>query len=225
MIDRTVPTTPSPSLSASELFALGVESPLESLIRSIECLGSTSVDPAERDRALDTAKEQVRRLSKNVRELFDQVHGSANPTRPCPISGIQAEALAGLSPSQRSRVLCVCDGEIHGSIEVDPVELSGALGALLNNALEASSGPVLCTTSAGRGALRFAVVDAAPKFAFSPVEAREPFTTNKPGHLGLGLSLAQRSVERAGGRLEIGRSEFGVTTATIELPVPQGSAR
>lgn len=225
MIDRTVPHATSPSLSAAELFELGVESPLASLSRSIECLGSASSESTERDRALDTAKEEVRRLAKNVRELFDQVHGSAGATRPSPISSIQAEALAGLSPDERSRVLCVCDGAVHGNIEVDPTELSGALGALLDNALEASSGPVLCTTSTERNALRFTVVDAAPNFAFAAEEAKEPFTTNKPGHLGLGLSLAQRSVERAGGRLEIGRSELGVTTAAIELPTHPGSAR
>jgi signal transduction histidine kinase len=46
----------------------------------------------------------------------------------------------------------------------------------------------------------------------------DPFFTTRPGHLGLGLFVAQAVVLRAGGRIEV-RSAAGSTIATVWLPV------
>lgn len=45
--------------------------------------------------------------------------------------------------------------------------------------------------------------------------------TTKVGHLGLGLNIAQRVVQRYGGKLTIGRSPFGGTLVSLSLEIAE----
>ena len=94
---------------------------------------------------------------------------------------------------------------------VSPVELAVALRAVVENALEA----------AGPGGARIdgelmgedyvlAVTDRGGGFrAMDPADATRPFTTNKPGRLGLGLAVARWICRRVEGRLAIESASGG----------------
>lgn len=113
-------------------------------------------------------------------------------------------------------------------------ELSVAIRCLVDNGIEAVS-------PAGGGAVtvRWApfhagfavieVVDDGPGFERGdPVPWLAPFTSTKPGHLGLGLAVVRRVASRAGGTLELTsqgrgvRAAIAVPVASAEKEAPRG---
>ncbi|WP_437755568.1 ATP-binding protein [Sorangium sp. So ce1389] len=109
-----------------------------------------------------------------------------------------------------------------GVVELDPAELSLAVRCLVENAAESMEG-------GGVVALRGRVVGARYRIevedtgAGVPEAEREaitrPFYTTKPGHLGLGLNIAERVARRYFGALTIESGAPRGTRACIELPL------
>jgi signal transduction histidine kinase len=108
-------------------------------------------------------------------------------------------------------------------VATDEAELELALGCLLENALEAA-------VARGGGAVRveaqpeddgrvaIAVTDDGGGLAPGAAErVGEAFFTTKPGHQGLGLSIARRIALRWGGSLEVEGLDHGVR-AILHLP-------
>jgi CheY-like chemotaxis protein len=66
------------------------------------------------------------------------------------------------------------------------------------------------------------VEDDGPGFGTGTLEhAARPFFTTKPGHLGLGLSIATRIARRAGGKVELAPGSTGGARATLSVPAAE----
>ena len=126
------------------------------------------------------------------------------------------------------------EAEARGAIEMSadlgatpPVEagataLREAIVGLVQNAVEAmpTGGTLSVRTRGHDGGAELVLVDTGEGI---PPEIRprifDPFFTTRPGHLGLGLTVAEAVVLRAGGRLEVERAgSGGGTRVTVWLP-------
>jgi signal transduction histidine kinase len=113
-----------------------------------------------------------------------------------------------------------------GHVTADPNELALAVRCLVENALEA-------TGSGGTVRVRAVPVDARYVIEISDTGAgihesqrsvvAQPFYTTKPGHVGLGLNVARRMVERYGGALLFRDTSVGAAVA-LELGLVETSA-
>jgi signal transduction histidine kinase len=96
-------------------------------------------------------------------------------------------------------------------------ELEAALDALLGNVFEHTpDGTALAITlrSTGEGFAELLIEDAGPGVAGTGVERGH----SGAGSTGLGLDIARRTVEAAGGTLRIARSELGGASISLTLP-------
>jgi PAS domain S-box-containing protein len=116
----------------------------------------------------------------------------------------------------------------------DPLELEHALIQLVTNALDAMEATArerrrLSVKTDRTAAPRRVVVqieDTGP--GISPSVARrlfEPWESNKPGALGIGLTIAQTIVEDLGGHIRIEAANFGGARFCVELPVSTRPSR
>ncbi|TWT88868.1 Sensor histidine kinase RegB [Pseudobythopirellula maris] len=111
-----------------------------------------------------------------------------------------------------------CDGV---TIVASKTGLAQALRGVVQNALDASEGPVRIVADRLADTLRLVVRDSGPGMPADVLaRAGEPFfTTKAPGSgMGLGLFLATSVVERLGGSLRLEAPPEGGTAATIVLP-------
>ncbi len=103
-------------------------------------------------------------------------------------------------------------------VEVDGLELALALRCLIENAAEAGGdGPIEVSARVDDGTYRLQVSDSGSGIADTQ-QALQCLQSKKPGHLGVGLSMAQRVALRAGGKLVIEANEPGARV-TLLLPL------
>jgi signal transduction histidine kinase len=107
-------------------------------------------------------------------------------------------------------------------VEVGVTALREAIVGLVQNAVEAmpAGGTLSVRTRGHDGGAELVLVDTGEGI---PPEIRprifDPFFTTRPGHLGLGLTVAEAVVLRAGGRLEVEHAgSGGGTRVTVWLP-------
>ncbi|HXU30591.1 MAG TPA: ATP-binding protein [Thermoanaerobaculia bacterium] len=140
------------------------------------------------------------------------------------------EASAAKTPAGLAPVVSVRDAP--PSIYVDRSQAIEALGALIENAVEAAgeSCPVEIEISTEpengtrRTLVRFAVRDRGPGMAGSdPTRLFDPFFTTKPGRIGLGLSVAQALAVQNRGFIDVDLKP-GVTSFGLLLPASAGAA-
>jgi signal transduction histidine kinase/CheY-like chemotaxis protein len=145
----------------------------------------------------------------------------------CDLGAIAQEALAfarprigpGASPGGR-RIEMTADlpptPPVHGSA----VAFREAIVNLVLNAMEAmpDGGTVAVQVREAGGGVELVVADSGRGIA-PDVKPRifDPFFTTRPGHLGLGLTVVQAVVLRAGGRLDV-QTGPGGTTVSLWLP-------
>lgn len=97
-----------------------------------------------------------------------------------------------------------------------------ALLNLLNNAADASPEAVEVSVREDGACLR---VEIANRGALSPAQLAaigQPLDSAKPGGLGLGVFLAQATLERLGGSVRLDNREGGGVIATVRLPLAGG---
>lgn len=175
------------------------------------------------------AVDELQALTRRISELMDVVRldsGIARPRREnVACSEIVEAALArfGDALARHSLFVDVPSKEIR--VEVDPSQLTEALGHGLENAAryspEGSNIRVSASQGGGRAYLR--VADHGPGI---PEDERErvldrfvrlPSASSVPG-TGLGLSIAKSLVEMNGGALRIAGAQGGGTLFEIDLP-------
>jgi two-component system sensor histidine kinase HydH len=104
-------------------------------------------------------------------------------------------------------------------VRVDPQRLRSVMENLINNALESGEGEVEVSCGAQRHRAEVSVLDRGPGI---PAEIRskvfDPFFTSKTKGSGIGLAVARRFVEAAGGELELEDRPGGGTVARVLLP-------
>jgi len=160
-------------------------------------------DEVERSDALIeawSAKLQGRReVEPNAFSVLDSVRLAVDSRR-------QPTSVAVAAPVES---LCV-EGDLQA--------LAFAIRCLLENAAEAQSWSVVqvCVEPVD-GQCRIRVVDRGPGIS-DAARSLERFATTKPGHLGLGLCMAQRVAVQHGGTLSISSSEAGAEVC-LTLPL------
>ena len=152
---------------------------------------------------------------------------SRHPTPPCAflVQDAAADALAFLPAGTASRVrLSVPAPSLLWSAWGDRKDFADALLALILNALETQDAlPVVVSLHNERLADRdYAVTavvrDLGPGPPQDPWRACQPFVTTKPGHRGLGLTLALGCALRNSARIRLERAEDGGTRACLTFP-------
>lgn len=90
-------------------------------------------------------------------------------------------------------------------VDGNPVELEIAVACLIGNAAEASRGEsvIIDARPAAGDRLELAVLDGGEGLRVPEEEAMRRFFSTKPGHLGLGLNVAQRIAGRCGGNVAL----------------------
>jgi signal transduction histidine kinase len=110
-----------------------------------------------------------------------------------------------------------------GLVDLDPRELTLAVRCLVENAAEAmpSGGTVTVRLLSEDARFVIEVLDDGPGIPEAERKAvLYAYCTTKPGHAGLGLSIASRVVLRAQGSILIGSGPSGGTSVTLVFPKP-----
>lgn len=173
------------------------------------------------------AKELVQKLNKSVREA-----GSQPLDRVTTLHTIVREAIKATQPQwqdsakSRGRKIEIEDAlEDVPPITGNPVELHHVLSHLITNAADAlpKGGHIVISTRATKDRVAICVRDdgigmdtETQKRIFEPF-----FTTKQDVGSGLGLSMAYRTVNRWGGRLEVKSAPGQGSTFTLWLPIWQ----
>ena len=196
--------------------------PLSALRASLESLN----DRLPGEEPLGGVIEEVLRIGSNVRELMEFICPPQPHAVPCGASEVVFNALRGLPEEKRQRVT-LARIESNGRLHTDPEILARGLRRVVENALEATSGFVLINVKSEAGAVVFTTVNRHAGAAGDGVDwewAQSPFHTDKPDHLGLGLTIAHRDVELLGGTLELSCTPLGETIAVARIPLDGGAA-
>ena len=110
---------------------------------------------------------------------------------------------------------------------VDAAALEQAVGHLLQNALDASSGEaVTVRVNSDEGQVAISIADKGVGMDGEFIRNRlfEPFASTKPGGFGIGAFEARSLIMAMGGRLSVESRPGRGTTFTIILPVAEAAA-
>ena len=188
--------------------------------------------PADRDRILETMNRQSAIMASLIDKLMllDRWERDALLATPEPIDVAQlvddvATPIAEANPSRDVRI----SAKPGPLAAIDPSDLAYAITNLLDNALKYTRGPVDVRVAAENGTVVVEIEDGGPGMAAS--EVRHVFDRFYRGARrdvdgsGLGLSIAKRAVERAGGSIALVTDPKSGTTFTIRLPRAASVAR
>ncbi|MBN8487140.1 MAG: HAMP domain-containing histidine kinase [Burkholderiales bacterium] len=205
----------------SAAVAHNIRNPLGSIRSAAELtreLGSAApLDHEEVIRHVDRIEHLVRTLLTSAGDPTGRPHRCA--VRPV-LEAARARIAADLAAQHKQ--FSHDWPEALGEVALDDILLTQSLASVLANAAEAtrSGDQVSLRASQGNGELHIVVEDSG---AGLPLAGRDkllqPFFTTKPRGLGLGLPLARRAMERAGGRLQIEPAHPHGTRVTLTLPL------
>ena len=180
--------------------------------------------PPETDTPLEITLREINRMERVVHDVLRLGRSRATTHARINVTQIVKETIDLAAPQlERTGVALRSEFASAGGdlwVRGDAALLSGALLNLILNAAESAAGgeifiDVEHTGSAGRVTVR----DTGPGI---PREHRErifePFFTTKNGGTGLGLALAQRTVEEHGGSLRLAEPAVGAAFV-LELPI------
>lgn len=162
---------------------------------------------------IETEVEKANQLIDAWGEQIGRVHDyRAERVRAREVLELAAES-ARLAPTVELELACE-DREI----EVDRLELALALRCLIENAAEAVGSGSIEVVAAPKGdGYSLLVRDRGP--GLDPRTYLDFQRPHRPGHLGLGLAIAKRSAESAGGKLVVGRATGGGNEVELLLPL------
>ena len=175
------------------------------------------------------AIDQMKALSRRIDELMEVVRldsGVARPRRENVAAGeIVEAALARFGEALAAHSLLLEPPPADTSVEVDPGQITEALGHGLENAAAYSppGSRIQVRVEADPDAVRLQVLDSGPGIDAADRErvferfVRLPGAAGTPG-TGLGLSIARSLVAMNGGRLTLAAAPGGGTLFEISLP-------
>jgi signal transduction histidine kinase len=203
---------------------------LNSYAQASELLVS-SKDISEADRLAGLASVSRRmaadalRASEVVKRLRDFFRSGGTQLQPVDLTQLLDDALAAGSRRAEAAGVRIQRRSPDGLpfVLADPVQLAVVLRNLVANALDAASagtnGHVVLTASRAEHVVRIDVTDSGPGIDDARLQSLfEPGTSDKPGGMGVGLSICRAVVEAHGGSLwaEAGSSGHFCFTLPIE---------
>lgn len=135
-----------------------------------------------------------------------------------------AETLASYAERYGERLAVEVDPSAAESlVRIDPLRLGQILDNLVSNAFDSLEGrdfkPPLLSAASRRGHVHFELSDRGSGIAEEHrMRVFDLFFTTKPSGAGIGLALARRYAEAAGGKLSCTPNPGGGTVFTLELP-------
>jgi signal transduction histidine kinase len=180
--------------------------------------------PPETDKPLEITLREIGRMDRVVHGVLQLGRSRATMHERINVGRVVRETIELASPQLERNGVTLLAETTTGSDDVwvrgDSALLSGALLNLILNAAEAApGGEVIVDIEQVGSAGRVTVRDTGPGI---PAEHRErifePFFTTKNGGTGLGLALAQRTVEEHGGSLRLAEPPAGAAFV-LELPI------
>ena len=172
--------------------------------------------------------DEVERFDGWIRELLTFAGEQGDPRTTCEIAQIVDGAIGDFGHRAARRGVRI---EARIADALPPVRgearlLAQVLHSLFANALDAmpQGGDLIVDAAKGGSGVRLAITDTG--FGIPPERVEglfDPLVTHKQGGLGIGLALARRIIERAGGRLGL-HSAVGIgTSVVLELAVGEVS--
>jgi putative PEP-CTERM system histidine kinase len=179
-------------------------------------------NPAFYDDLLETLEASVDRLGRLIAQLRNERQPRLEPVALAPL-------LRRLAQSRADRRLALAEPlpSLAARVEADALEM--ALDHLIDNALAAldAGGRVTLGLVRRDRMATVLVEDDGPGLPPGLVDAAgrgRPFTSCRPGGLGLGIDQARNTVERVGGRFELVSRPGRGTAVALHLPVLEEAA-
>jgi len=178
------------------------------------------------------------RLAKRAGDILSRMRSYASQ-RPPVTQRIRLDTLvlgavelARADLAERGIVLSTELDAADASVQVDPVSIEQVLHNLLRNAAESldaaapGTARITVTSAVDAKGVHVSVSDNGP--GIEPQDLSRlftPFFTTKAGGMGLGLSICERLVEEAGGRIEVVSVPGDGACFTVHLPAATEGAR
>jgi two-component system, NtrC family, sensor histidine kinase HydH len=206
---------------AARTIAHEIKNPL-GVIR-LQCVTLAKLLGEERKANIDIISQETERLTALTDKIGDFLRSQGGtPERVELVSWSRAfAARGGLGWSSEAKGEC--------GVLIDPSRLESVIGNLASNAREASGGGtrgVEIRVAQEGGKVRLDLLD---RGAGVPPELAQrifdPFFTTKARGSGIGLSLARKFAQEAGGRLEFRRREGGGSQFSLFLPAVKADAQ
>ncbi len=186
---------------------------------------------AAADPYVESLRAGIARMQSLLRDLLDYGNRSeceAQPTSLTAVARCSADACKGLA--LKMGVKLVVDAAEDLWVMGDAPRLIRALETLLENAIQHSPQNGTVTVRISRpqtgdgGYCRCEVLDRGPGFPPEHIEKLfAPFFTRRPGGTGLGLTIAKRIVEDAGGMIGLSNHRAGGARVCVFLPASNNS--
>lgn len=210
---------------AARTLAHEIKNPL-GIIR-VQCATLRRTIGEDRARNVTVIEEETERLALLTDRVRDFLHTSPGTpeTRPAPAYLEQSRERWG----DRLRVVNPAGDLSRAHVIMDPARLTQVLDNLVSNAIEATPAnapvPELALT-ARKGRILFTVSDYGSGVAEEHrAQLFRPFFTTKTKGSGIGLALARRFAEQAGGTLAWAERSGGGSVFTVNLPAAPGGNR
>ncbi|GAA1511807.1 HAMP domain-containing sensor histidine kinase [Streptomyces synnematoformans] len=211
-----------------------LRNPLSALLLRIELLRLEAPRAAAE---IDSVQAEGTRLARVLDDLLDLAQAEHSPADPrlTDVAGLAAERVASWRPLARAQdVRLFRSGAAAVTGWADPVALSSALDAVVDNAVKFSpaGGEVEVRVAAAGDTVTVAVADAGPGLTDEELSRigdrfwRSGRHQNVSGS-GLGLSIARALLAAGGGRISYERNEPAGLRVTIAVPrtAPEGGGQ
>ena len=170
-----------------------------------------------------TLRSSVGKMNDLLARLAPHSQARVQRIEPQPLRPVLSAAIAA---KRRDREVTLL-GDASVSAMVDATALEQAVGHLLQNALDASSGePVVVRVADDASHVSIAITDKGVGMDGEFVRNRlfEPFASTKPGGFGIGAFEARSLIVAMGGRLSVDSRPGRGTTFTIFLPAAEAAS-
>jgi putative PEP-CTERM system histidine kinase len=171
-----------------------------------------------------TLKSSVGKMNELLARLAPQASGRVQRVEAQPLRPILTAAIAG---KRRDRdVSLLGDASIEALVDANALEQ--AVGHLLQNALDASSGePVTVRVANDSESVSITVADKGVGMDGDFIRNRlfQPFASTKPGGFGIGAFEARSLITAMGGRISVDSRPGRGTTFTILLPAAEAAVQ
>jgi putative PEP-CTERM system histidine kinase len=177
-------------------------------------------NPAFRADMVATLQSSVGKMNDLLARLAPHSSSRVQRIEPQELRPILASAIAAKRGGREVQLL----GDASLCARVDEAALEQAVGHLLQNALDASSGsPVTVRVSADGGSVAIAIADKGVGMDGDFVRNRlfQPFASTKPGGFGIGAFEARSLINAMGGRISVDSRPGQGTIFTISLPAAE----